>query len=199
MSNNSRQNTRFRWKTAKELEKLYEAGIWSNEPVKTFELADGSKIHILAELYRYGYDGSAFYYGQGIGKVENVNILGSGLGLVSYKFKNNKITNASILVQYFDGSTQVYNFNGSNWVKGSSGTTLYLHTITLKDETARTYTLKVINNIPYALGQYYIDMMNYMTIDDVLVTAYDINNKIFTLINGTTITATSWTDSVTAY
>lgn len=36
MSDNSRQITRFRWKTAKELEKLYEAGIWSNEPLYTF-------------------------------------------------------------------------------------------------------------------------------------------------------------------
>lgn len=31
MSNNSRQNTRFRWKTAKELEKLYQAGIWNSQ------------------------------------------------------------------------------------------------------------------------------------------------------------------------
>lgn len=85
MSNNSRQNTRFRWKTAKELEKLYEVGIWSNEPLYTFNTTMwGSSCPI--EIYQCVEKENTSYSGQDcikysfLGKLTN-RFFGDGIAI----------------------------------------------------------------------------------------------------------------------
>lgn len=133
MSDNSRQNTRFRWKTAKELEKLYEAGIWSNEPLYTFNTTMwGNSCPI--EIYQCVEKKNTSYSGQDcvkysfLGKLTN-RFFGDGIAIGTITVNaDGLILTGSFIV----GDTKYTVSNGS--LSTSSSTSAAYHAIYLHSE-----------------------------------------------------------------
>ncbi len=183
MENNSCQNTRLRWKTEKGLEKLYKAGIWSNEgkalDVEPYIWGNLWKVELFAELgvsnVSYGSKKSRTY--SFIGKISSPNVTVAGLGYYvkswAYEQEESNAEITEICVEEFGGTRYILTKNEDSWsMNNTMGAPLYVHNIKLSG----TYNNKSFNVFLTAISKVYKDAFtSSQSIQDIISSGVDVS------------------------
>ena len=198
---NPRQITQFRWKTAKELEKLYEAGIWSNEVIETHDLstkrldilmkfdedhgiANISAINSSDNTATFEYCGFYRYIKGSSGNISSVNLM--------------KINDSSIsLVDKFSipSSYRYYvlpdKISGGSWSEVSpSATQLYNHRATIVTADGTFVLIGIDNTSDQKMTSALFNVRNYINIWIERQTGSVINKEIVLAYDSSTGTMT---------